>query len=140
MHHRRESNLAVDYSKLRQAGMAIPRNDQVVAHRNPNDLSSLHKLPGNGQVLLAWLWVPAGMVVDDNQGCSRALDGDAEDLTRMDKTGIERPSANGGFTDDPIAGVEAKQVKLFLKEVSEMRSHQQCDIIRTSHHGAVPQR
>jgi hypothetical protein len=99
----RDTTLAVDESALRHACVVVAGDHQVIAHRNPDDLPRLDKLPGNGQILFARFGIPAGVVVNDDQCGGRALDGNAEDLPGMDQAGIKRPACDGDLADHPVA-------------------------------------
>ena len=63
----------------------------MVVDRHIEQLPGVNELPRKPDVLPAWRWVAARMVVRQDQGCGALAQRRPEDLTRVDERAGERP-------------------------------------------------
>jgi len=107
--------------------MAPIADDDVVEDLDAEHVIGLDKPPGEQNILLAGLDVPAGMVVDEDDSGGGLPHGGLECFAGMDEGGGQAPGRDRFLPDNAILGVQEDTAKLFLFDVPkpglEIRRH-----------------
>ena len=79
------------YPHLLETQEGFGRDDDVIEHFDPHDLSRLNHAPGQFQVILTWINFPRRVIVGQDDGRRRRSDRRAKNLTRMNQRLAETP-------------------------------------------------
>jgi hypothetical protein len=108
--------------------MVTGADDHVVENRDSAQLANLAEAPGEVDVLLRWIRVPARMIVHENHGRGPDFDEGAEDVAGVDFDAGEAAAADHRVEKDAVADVECDGPEFLDGESGEPGAHVKPDV------------
>ena len=102
----------------------------MVQQADTEDLPRLGQPAGDLVILAAGVGVPAGMVVDDEDGGRRFAQRGREDLARVHEALVEAATAHLDLGDQALPAVEQEHVEELLAQLSQTRAEVGVDLLR----------
>src|SRR5712671_5962167 len=120
-------------SRLREAYVASPSDNNVVLHGYVEYFARLHQLFCYYPVVGRGCRIPARMIVDQDDSRCPLGDRFPEDLTRMHERRIEQPAGYCDVALETVLGVEYRDVKLFDRKILQTLGENLEDVARPAH-------
>src|SRR5258707_708608 len=106
------------HASLLQRDVSVSSEDQVIDDVDAERLPRLHKFPREEEVVAGRRRVTRGVVVKDDDARCVVIEGEAEDVPRGDRRGVQCPNIDLTLPDDAVLRIEVDRAQALLNVVA----------------------